>query len=117
MSSALLPCPFCEGEARVMLEEEDSPDDCFHNIYCTVCGAQFWVKSKTEAIAVWNRRAQPENNPLTLDSICESLEEYRIGKTVSHFTYARDCENFRDGVEAAIAVIRDMAKPERIEVE
>ena len=71
MSSALLPCPFCEGEARVMLEEEDSPDDCFHNIYCTVCGAQFWVKSKTEAIAVWNRRAQPENNPLTLDKLRE----------------------------------------------
>ena len=53
----LKPCPFCGGEARIMLEEEDRPDDSFHNVYCTICGAQFWVKSKTEAVAKWNRRA------------------------------------------------------------
>lgn len=53
----LLACPFCGGEARIMLEEEDRPDDSFHNVYCTICGAQFWVKSKTEAVAKWNRRA------------------------------------------------------------
>ena len=57
MTEKLLPCPFCGVEARIMLEEEDRPDDSFHNVYCTVCGAQFWVKSKTEAIAAWNRRA------------------------------------------------------------
>lgn len=54
----LKPCPFCGGKARVMLEEEDRPDDCFYNIYCTVCGAQIWVKSKTKAIAAWNRRIE-----------------------------------------------------------
>ena len=52
----LLPCPFCGGKARIMFEEEDRPDDSFHNIYCTECGAQFWVHSKTEATAKWNRR-------------------------------------------------------------
>ena len=59
--SEIMNCPFCGGEARIMLEEEDRPDECFHNIYCTSCGVQFWVKSKSEAIAAWNRRAQPEN--------------------------------------------------------
>ena len=54
----LKPCPFCNGEARIMLEEEDRPDDSFHNVYCTGCGAQFWVKSKSEAEQKWNRRAQ-----------------------------------------------------------
>ena len=54
----LKPCPFCGGKARIMLEDEHLPDECFHNIYCTSCGAQFWVKSKTEAITVWNRRIE-----------------------------------------------------------
>lgn len=54
--SELKKCPFCGGAARIMLEEEDRPDECFHNIYCTSCGVQLWVKSKSEAIAAWNRR-------------------------------------------------------------
>lgn len=56
MPDTLKPCPFCNGKARIMLEEEDLPDTSFHNIYCTNCGAQIWVKSKTEAIEKWNRR-------------------------------------------------------------
>ena len=56
MTEKLLPCPFCGGEARIMLEEDDMPDDSFHNVYCKSCGVQFWVKSKTEAITLWNRR-------------------------------------------------------------
>ena len=69
--SELKPCPFCNGEARIMLEEEDRPDDSFHNVYCTGCGAQFWVKSKSEAEQKWNRRAQPANEPLTLEQLRE----------------------------------------------
>jgi Lar family restriction alleviation protein len=61
MNKKMLPCPFCGGEARIMLEEEDRPDECFHNIYCTSCGVQFWVKSKSEAIAAWNRRTEQES--------------------------------------------------------
>ena len=69
--SELKPCPFCGGEARIMLEEEDRPDDSFHNVYCTGCGAQFWVKSKSEAEQKWNRRAQPDE---PLNDIGELLE-------------------------------------------
>ena len=68
-------CPFCNGEARIMLEEEDRPDDSFHNVYCTGCGAQFWVKSKSEAEQKWNRRAQPANEPLTLEQLREMYDE------------------------------------------
>ena len=57
MTEKITALPVLRGEARIMFEEEDRPDDSFHNVYCTVCGAQFWVKSKTEAIAAWNRRA------------------------------------------------------------
>ena len=70
MSDKLLPCPFCGGEARIMLEEEDMPDNSFHNVYCMNCGAQFWVNSKSEAIKAWNNRTQP-NEPLTLSELLE----------------------------------------------
>jgi len=54
----LKPCPFCGGAARIMLDGEDLPDESFHNVYCTNCKVQFWVKSKTEAITAWNNRVQ-----------------------------------------------------------
>lgn len=57
----LKPCPFCGGKARIMMEEEDLPDESFHNIYCTSCGVQFWTKSKTDAIEAWNRRIERDS--------------------------------------------------------
>ena len=116
MMDKLLPCPFCGGEATISdggYSGEKFLVRC-RELSCPAASG-FIRKTHDEAIAAWNRRAQPENEPLTLDDICGALEEYRFSKTVSHFTYARDCESFRGGIEAAIALIHEMVKPERSE--
>ena len=48
----LLPCPFCGGEARIKGKK----------IYRVACGctARTYGKTKDEAVAAWNRRAEPE---------------------------------------------------------
>ncbi len=81
--SELLPCPFCGGEAELhdgvviipVIDEsgayidadvEDTPAW----VECAACGAATdGVDSADEAIAAWNRRAQPDNTPLTLDEL------------------------------------------------
>lgn len=81
--SELLPCPFCGGEAKLhdglviipVIDEngayidadvEDTPAW----VECAACGAATdGVDSADEAISAWNRRAQPENEPLTLEDL------------------------------------------------
>ena len=68
----LLPVPVLRGEAESKMylwghhAETHEPIWCYY-IYCTSCDAMTdnVFKSKTEAVAAWNRRAQPENKPLT----------------------------------------------------
>ena len=66
----LLPCPFCGGEATVGANEYYDGANTFYT-YCTNCGVQqITTKIRTdEAISAWNRRAEPENEPLTLDEL------------------------------------------------
>jgi Lar family restriction alleviation protein len=46
--SALLPCPFCGGEANRSK----------HFVFCTACHAESdWFGTDAEALAAWNRRA------------------------------------------------------------
>ena len=73
--SELKKCPFCGAEAKMVGGPEDwhptsyDPDSGGdpYSIVCTGCECGmvlvFW--DSDEAIAVWNRRAQPENEPLT----------------------------------------------------
>ena len=83
MNNTLLPCPFCGGEAKLhdgvvvipVIDEngayidadvEDTPAW----VECAACGAATdGVDSADEAIAAWNRRAEPVNKPLTLDKL------------------------------------------------
>ena len=49
----LLKCPFCGGEARVVIAIES------YWVRCFDCGAEIAIcDTKPEAIAAWNRRAQ-----------------------------------------------------------
>jgi Lar family restriction alleviation protein len=75
MSNTLLPCPFCGGRATVKtryigygsigLGEHDE-----YRVVCKECRASSdEYRHEAEAIAAWNRRAEPENKPLTLDEL------------------------------------------------
>ncbi len=58
-AAALLPCPFCGGEAYL---SEDASHSRAYFIGCNVedCfGEIHWEQTKAEAIAAWNRRATP----------------------------------------------------------
>ena len=83
----LLPCPFCGGEAESKMylwghhAETHEPIWCYY-IYCTSCDAMTdnVFKSKTEAVAAWNRRAQPENKPLTNSDRFRRMSDEEIAK-------------------------------------
>jgi len=79
----LLDCPFCGGEAEMIVAkkfkqkplwstEAEQPDEYNCWVKCkechTVCGAESYP-TESEAAAVWNRRAEPESKPLTLDKL------------------------------------------------
>jgi Lar family restriction alleviation protein len=69
--SELKPCPFCGGEAKI----EEIPGTPFTDesyawgVGCNECNIGWYEEQKSEAIAKWNRRTQPENKPLTLDEL------------------------------------------------
>ena len=86
----LLPCPFCRGEVTLMgiagapfpptyevdvaNINEQSDDVCY--IHCPGCKANWHIERRIDSfprdtIAAWNRRAQSENKPLTLDELRE----------------------------------------------
>ena len=78
--SELKPCPFCGGEAEILGGPENwtptfyDPDSGGGPIAVScktcACGLHFFDDYE-EAITAWNRRAQPENKPLTLEELRE----------------------------------------------
>jgi Lar family restriction alleviation protein len=71
--SELLPCPFCGGEADI----EEIPGSPFTNepytwaVGCKSCNIGWYEETQAEATSKWNRRAQPENEPLTLEELIQ----------------------------------------------
>ena len=61
----LLDCPFCGGEA--ILESNKLRYGTIHSAYCQKCGAEITGFSEHEAVAAWNRRAQPDITGETSD--------------------------------------------------
>ena len=77
----LLPCPFCGGEA--MLREWSSGThyyrvECVDLEYCDCHGVSY--STVEEAIAAWNRRAQPENNSVDAVPVVRGEWDYIIEK-------------------------------------
>ena len=66
----LKPCPFCGGEATISdggYSGEKFLARC-RDLSCPAASG-FIRKTHDEAVEAWNRRAQPENKPLTLDEL------------------------------------------------
>ena len=66
-------CPFCGGEA--ILESNKLRYETIYSAYCQKCGAEITGFSEHEAVAAWNRRAQPSEKPLTLDELRQMAGE------------------------------------------
>ena len=69
--SELKPCPFCGGEAKIRHRAFETT-----SIQCERCGVETLLyedspssSGKSKAKAAWNRRAQPANEPLTLEEM------------------------------------------------
>ena len=65
-NSKLKPCPFCGGEARLLLNAKRKiygKDEYRTGVVacCNVCEARMFYGSEKLAIEAWNRRAENEN--------------------------------------------------------
>lgn len=68
----LKPCPFCGGKVEIdMLDSENSRNvKIYSAVHCPECHEWFFKGlSRGKIIERWNRRAQPENKPLTLEEL------------------------------------------------
>ena len=83
-------CPHCGGKA--VFERFNNPKN-WYVVRCTVCGCQtdgFRInhddatdaQNKSANAAVWNRRAEPENKPLTAQWISAKDKLPEIGQRV-----------------------------------
>ena len=95
--SELKPCPFCGGEAEIMshpvytyLKPYD-PETADKKYYaqCKACATQCGVleyDTPEEAKAAWEHRAEPDNEPLTLDELREMGETDWVWLTFPELT-------------------------------
>lgn len=59
----LLPCPFCGGKAQILNDQKPFERRRHAFVTCLVCGVETprIARSRKEAIAAWNRRADEEH--------------------------------------------------------
>ena len=71
----LLKCPFCGGKPIIKNDVNSEGKPFYqvkHDCVCFLTMMKtFCYKAEEEAVSAWNRRAQPDNAPLTLDELRE----------------------------------------------
>ncbi len=55
----LKPCPFCQGHARLFLEDPKKG----YSVFCHNCGIMTPFMPVEQSITAWNRRAEPDGLP------------------------------------------------------
>jgi|GEM_PF-1086000 len=90
-ATELKPCPFCGDAASIYGVETQN----FHSVECIDCGASGKVyRSKEEAIAAWNKRAQQPmqrgNVPLSADGKSVFIEGF--GEVALDYKAGRDAQ-------------------------
>ena len=99
---AVLPCPFC-GSKNIAYGKYEHTAGRRYAIVCMNCMAQIdpgWAQSWGAVQGMWNRRAQPANEPLTRDSVEEApaadVESVRHGKWLinsdGYYPYCSECK-------------------------
>lgn len=55
-------CPFCGGEARLIIHKYSGVPDTF-GVRCLTCSAETWqfFEDEKDALRAWNTRAKPES--------------------------------------------------------
>lgn len=66
----LKPCPFC-GSTDVILATRPAWPSSTYELMCAGCNVILQAEDKETACALWNRRAEPPNPPLTLEELRE----------------------------------------------
>lgn len=67
--SELKPCPHCDGKSAVVNFMPGKPDGYWQGV-CRKCGMRTkYHQTRQDAISAMNRRAQPDNAPLTLEEL------------------------------------------------
>lgn len=64
----LKPCPFC-GSTDVILATRPAWPSSTYELMCAGCNVILQAEDKETACALWNRRAEPPNPPLTLEEL------------------------------------------------
>jgi hypothetical protein len=116
--TTLLPCPFCEGEARVQSADEDTLFFvcCLSPLcYCSLgerydpdgMSEHFFYK-REDAIAAWNARVDPQRQRLDAEVAALQAEVERLKAPVSNEEYRNEdygvvSQSCRKGIDAMIA--------------
>jgi Lar family restriction alleviation protein len=99
IDTALLPCPFCGGDARRITISDDEPENAGGDVICcTICQASSHVEfgRKENLVALWNRRAATQADTARQEGIALGLA---LAKAAPR--YEQDCfdmmERKKDG--------------------
>lgn len=84
----LKPCPFCGGEAELVIDE---PFRGFTFVECHECGARGSISKEREAIKAWNTRAE---------RTCRNLYEPGLFKCSECGAFSMQKIVYRDGTPA-----------------
>ena len=111
-------CPFCGGEADIdeIAGNPDTDEPYAWEVGCKKCNIGWYEETKEKAIAMWNRRAAPENK-LTLENGFEitnadgtPIDYEALGKKYKDQLCYCDIDGFYIGEDGQLVLMDDCGK-------